>query len=387
MLKHTAPRSKILHIITGLGTGGAEMMLRRLITMQDPEAVHEVISLRGLGTVAPQLQKDGITVTSIDMFGIASPLAFVRLVRAIRRARPDLVQTWLYHADILGGLAARLAGIRAIVWGVRTADIRKGISLSRSAAAMLGLGAKLSRKLPRRVIYVAEAARLTHEAAGYDPAKSVVIHNGFIVPEEADLQRDGPAFRREIGVPAEALLIGTAGTFTAQKNQIGFVNACAALLARKPDLHLVLIGRGNDPQNHALVLAVAATGQADRIHLIGERRDMSACLSALDLFCLASSGEGFPNVVGEAMVAGTLPLVTDVGDAALLVGDTGTVVPPNDATALADALAAICDLPRETLAERGRRARQRIMDQFTMPRTKERYSALYREILMQKDRR
>lgn len=296
---------KILHIITGLRTGGAEMMLYRLTTMSDAGAKHEVISLRGLGTVGARLRDAGITVTSFDMFGRSAPLAFVRLVAAIRLSRPDIVQTWLYHADVIGSLAARMAGVRRIVWGVRTADTRRGISLSRTAYAMLHASARLSRYLPHHIVYVAEAARLSHEAVGYDPTKAVVVHNGFDLPGDAACEEGRRIVRAEIGVSPYALLIGTAGTFTAQKNQVGFIAACAPLLARRLDIHLVLIGHGNDAGNLALAEAVATTGHADRIHLLGERRDVTACLAALDLFCLASSGEGFPNVVGEAMAAGT----------------------------------------------------------------------------------
>lgn len=372
---------KILHIITGLRTGGAEMMLYRLTTMSNPDVTHEVISLRGSGTVGARLREAGIAVISLDLFGCSTPLALMRLATAIRRSRPDVVQTWLYHADVIGGLAARAAGVRHIVWGVRTADTRRGISLSRTAYAMLRASARLSRSLPRRIVYVAEAARISHEAVGYNPGKAVVIHNGFDLPDEAACVEGRRAVRAELGVPAEALLIGTAGTFTAQKNQTGFVNACAPLLARRPDLHVVLIGHGNEKGSPVLAEAVAATGHADRVHLLGERRDVTACLAALDLFCLASRGEGFPNVVGEAMAAGTPALVTDVGDAALLVGDAGTVVPVDNPDALAGALAVLADLPPDALAERGRVARARIASQYTMDQVKDRYLMLYRSLL------
>lgn len=372
---------KILHIITGLNTGGAEMMLLRLTTAQAQDVEHEVFSLRGMGTVGVRLAEAGVKVTSLNMFGRRTPIAVARLVAAIRGSRPDLVQTWLYHADVIGGLAARLAGIRTIVWSIRTADVRIGIGLSRSAGAMFKASAPLSRWLPRRIIYVAEAARIAHEAAGYDPARSTVIQNGFALPAAADRASNGRRIREEIGVPPEALLIGTAGTFNAQKNQLGFVQACGPLLARRKDVHVALMGRGNDVDNVQLAQAADATGHPDRIHLLGERRDISDCLSALDLFCLASRGEGFPNVVGEAMAVGTPSLVTDVGDAALLVGDTGKVVAADAPDALAGALAELADLPRGALADLGARARERIARNFTMDQVTERYLMLYRSLL------
>lgn len=377
---------KVLHVITGLGTGGAEIMLERLTTLSGPEVQHEVISLRGMGTVGERLRAAGIRVFSIDMVGTSAPRAFARLVVAVRRSRPDVVQTWMYHADVIGGLAARIASVRAIAWGVRTADIRPGISLKRGAMLMLRTSAWLSRSLPQRIVYVAEAARRSHEEVGYDPAKSTVIHNGFALPDRAALIPVAAEIRKAAQIPANALLIGTAGTFTAQKNQVGFVAACAPLLQRRDDVHIALIGRGCDASNPVLTAAIAATGVPGRFHLLGERRDVPACLVALDLFCLASRGEGFPNVVGEAMAVGTPVLVTDVGDAALLVGEMGSVVPADDAPALAAGLAGLADLPRAELAARGAAARTRIEGNFTMAQAKDRYLMLYRSLLAERDR-
>lgn len=377
---------KLLHIITGLGTGGAEIMLERLTTLSKEGVRHEVISLRGMGTVGERLRAAGIVVTSIDMVGLSIPIAFVRLVAAIRRSRPDVVQTWMYHSDVIGGLAAWVAGVRSIAWGVRTADIRLGISLKRGTILMLRASAQLSRRLPQRIVYVAEAARRSHEGAGYDPAKSVVIPNGFALPDRATLAPAAAAIRQAAGIPTDALLVGTAGTFTAQKNQVGFVAACAPLMAARADVHVALIGRGSDADNPVLAEAIAASGAPERIHLLGERRDVAACLVALDLFCLASQGEGFPNVVGEAMAVATPVLVTDVGDAALLVGDTGTVVPSNNVDALAGAVAELANLPRGILAERGAAARARIEQHFTMAQAKDRYLMLYRSLLAERNR-
>lgn len=377
---------KVLHIITGLGTGGAEIMLERLTTMSGQEVRHEVISLRGMGAVGERLRAAGIAVSSIDMAGLSTPRAFARLIGAVRRSRPDVVQTWMYHADVIGGLAARIAGVRRIAWGVRTADVRPGISLKRGAMLMLRASARLSRRLPQQIVYVAEAARQSHEDAGYDPAKSVVIHNGFALPDRAALTQAAAAIRDAAGIPADALLIGTAGTFTAQKNQVGFIAACAPLLLRRNDVHIALIGRGSDASNAVLTAAIAASGMPGRIHLLGERRDVPACLVALDLFCLASRGEGFPNVVGEAMAVATPVLVTDVGDAALLVGETGVVVPADDPHALATGLAELVGLPRADLAARGAEGRERIKRHFTMAQAKDRYLMLYRSLLAERER-
>lgn len=377
---------RVCHIITDLQAGGAELMLKRLVTDSAADVQHRVISLRTLGTVGPELMAMGVDVRAMGMAGLRTVSAFARLRADLRADRSDLVQTWLYHADVIGGLAARAAGVRSVVWGVRTADTRAGVSLSRGARAMLRASALLSRGVPSRVVYVAHAARTVHEAQGYDPARSVVIHNGFIIPSGEQRAAGRARVRRDLGVHDDQVLIGTAGSFTPQKNQIGFVAACGVLTARYPNAQFVLIGRRNDTDNAELVEAIARTGHPDRFHVLGERRDMPDCLAALDLFCLASRGEGFPNVVGEAMAVATPCVVTDVGDAALLVAHTGTVIPPDSPDALAAALDAQLALGVDERTRQGQAARARIEVEFSLAAARARYLTLYRSLMEQHGR-
>jgi glycosyltransferase involved in cell wall biosynthesis len=373
----------VLHIITNLATGGAELMLERLVRHQNESGRHEhkVISLQGLGQVGPRLQAAGIPVETMGITGpVGLVTGFVRLVRAIARIRPDIVQTWMYHSDLIGGLAARLAGHRLILWGVRVMDISPELGLSRSVMWSRRICARLSRRVPRRIVYVAESARKVHEPLGYAPEKSVVIPNGYSVPSADASAEARRRVRAELGLAEDAILIGSAGRFSPQKGYRGFVASAAAISSRFPNARFLLLGREVDWENEALSGWIRDAGLADRFHLLGERRDVLERLAALDIFALYSLGEGFPNVVAEAMSVGVPCVVTDVGDAALLVGDTGIVIQPRDLDGLTGALERLICAGAVERRRLGDSARRRVEDNFSLSAVAERYSSLYDEV-------
>lgn len=369
----------ILHVLPDLGVGGAELMMKRLVEshLGDPRYEHRVVSLRSAGPVGAMLQAKGVRVEALGIESAAGAVpTLLRLVRIIRSARPDIVQTWMYHSDLLGGLAARLSGCRRIVWGVRASDINVGVAPS--TRLVRRLCRRLSSIVPTKIVYVAEAARRVHEQLGYDDNKGVVIPNGFLVPQSLP-DRDG--FRRTLGLPPGTILVGAAGRFNALKDFGTFVRAAAQVVAAHSNVHLVMAGRELDAQNTELAGWIAETGYADHFHLLGERSDLPDVLASLDLFCLSSLNEGLPNVVGEAMALGVPCVVTDAGDAALLAGDTGLVVPPADPSALAGALEAMIRMSGEERRERGRRARDRIVRCFSMEAIQARFEHLYGELV------
>jgi Glycosyltransferase Family 4 len=171
---------KVLHIIVGLETGGAELMLQRLITHQDIKSIttHEVISLTQIGKVGILLKQRNVTVHALQMTGALSfPVVLFALRRLIIRLHPDIVQTWMYHADLLGGIAAKWAGVRHILWGVRTTNVAAGGS--RSTWVVRRICAWLSYFVPDSIVCAAEASRLAHVAIGYDTRRMHVVPNGF----------------------------------------------------------------------------------------------------------------------------------------------------------------------------------------------------------------
>ena len=373
---------KVLHVIGALGVGGAELMLKRLIEAHraDSSIQHTVIALTSFNEVGRQLQAAGVVVEALGMRSIRhAPVALWRLVRRLRQLRPDIVQTWMYHADLIGGLAARIAGVKSVIWGIRNTDL--SISSSRATAGVRWLCARLSCWVPHTIVCAAEASRRVHMALGYCADRMVVVPNGFDITRLQATPMQAARLRTECGFASGAVVIGTLGRFNADKDQQNFVRAAGLLASKHPTVHFLMVGRECDAANAELMSWINAAGLTDRFALLGERSDAPVCLAAMDVFCLSSRTEGFPNVVGEAMAMRKSCVVTDVGDAAYLLGDCGVVVRKEDAQGLADGLAQVLSLPATELAALWQRAHERIASEFTMDRTRERFEAVYASVL------
>jgi len=315
---------KILYVITGLATGGAEMMLLKVLGRLDRQRFSpHVISLTSLGELAPRIAALGIPVEAVGMKpGVPNLLDFFRLVRKLKRLNPDVVHTWMYHADLLGGLAARLAGVSAVGWCIRNSNLDKD-KTKFSTRAVVRLCALTSKWVPLRILSCSEQARQVHVVCGYAAEKMVVVPNGFDLtrfkPDEDARKR----IRTELGIEVDTPLVGLIGRFDPQKNQAGFFEAAGVLHRRMPHAHFVLAGQGIDVSNAALMQAAARAGVLAKSHLLGLRNDIPALMAAVDVLASSSYGEAFPNVLGEAMACGVPCVVTDVGDSAYIVGDTG----------------------------------------------------------------
>lgn len=369
----------ILHLITGLSDGGAEAVLYRLCT-HDAENRHVVVSMMDEGKYGPLLRAAGVAVHCLGMpRGRVTVRGLWRLWRLLRAERPTVVQTWMYHADLVGGVLARLAGVRAVCWGIHHSNLEPGKS-RRATIWVARLDARLSRWVPAAIVCCAAQARDVHVRLGYAAEKFVIIPNGYDVgrfrPDAAARAR----LRAEWGVPDGVPLLGMVARFDPQKDHANLLAACARLQASGADFAAVLVGTGCDAGNAALVQQLAAAGLTQRVRLLGRRDDVPAVMAALDLHVLSSLGEAFPNVLAEAMACGTPCVTTDVGDAAQIVGETGWVVPPRDADALAAAIgAALRERAEQPAAWAGRRraARERVVEHFDIERMAGAYRAVW----------
>ena len=354
-------------------------MLARLIETHQrtsPWLQHDVISLTTHGEIGARLTQAGISVRALGMVsGFFAPVALLRLFLLLRRDRPDIVQTWMYHADLLGGVAARLAGIQTVLWGVRTSDITKG-----GAGFTRGirwLCARLSWIVPKRIICVAEAARQLHIGVGYREDIMMVIPNGLDVEQMIATPSTAVSLRAEKLIPFDALVVGMVGRFNAVKGQQNFVKAAGLIALRNTNVRFLMVGHGCDEFNSVLAGWIAKTGCPECFVLTGARKDVSTCLEVMDIFALPSRTEGFPNVLAEAMAMRLPCVTTDVGDAALVLGDCGEVVPPDNPEALARAVEHIMSLSHYQRSVLGLAARQRIEQEFSMIRCAQQFAAVY----------
>ena len=368
----------MVHVITGVTMGGAEMMLFRLLARCDRSRFSPtVLSLLAPGAVGERISALGVPLLTLGMRQ-EQPLsrAMLRLVPIARSLRPSLLQGWMYHGNLAASACALLAGRLPVIWNVRHSlhDLRCENRLTRG---FIRVGAALSSST-RAIIYNSRLSASQHEALGYEPERTVVIPNGF----DCRLFRPRPEMaqrlRREAGIDPGRVVIGMVARCHPQKDPFTLIKATALLARRGINVHVLIIGTDFDAGNAPVVRAIAEAGLAGRISLLGERHDIPDLVAGLDIAVLPSAwGEGFPNVLGEAMACGVPCVTTDIGDSAWIVGRTGIVVPPRDPEAMADALERVVALGPDERRQLGAAARARVIEHFEVDDIVGRYEALY----------
>ena len=372
-------RISIAHLITGTSTGGAETMLYKLVSRIDREKFDiSVISMTTAGEVGRRMIDEGVPFHSLDASRSGLDLsAFVRLIRVLRRTGPDIIQTWMYHADLAGGLAARLARSIPVAWNIRHSDLDPG-HMKKRTIRVAKWCAWLSRHLPERIVCCSRASMETHAAIGYDRNRMVVIPNGFdtslFIPDSGARS----SVRKELGLDRNTPLVGLVARYHPQKDHATFFRAAGILHAGMPGVRFVLCGKGVTAENRDLAVLTGEAGLEGSVFLLGRRADIPRIQASLDIASsAASSGEGFPNIIGEAMSCGVPCVVTDVGDSAEIVGDCGVVVEAGDPEALASGWKKILDMKRDAGAALGERCRERIEKKFEIGAVTARYEVLY----------
>jgi len=312
---------------------------------------------------------------------LPGPASAWRLIRLVRNLRPDVIQGWMYHANLAAQLAGALnTGPVPVVWNIRGSSyvLRNEKPLT---AATIWLGAKLS-KLPVKIINNSKVSAVEHEQRlAYCAEKRHIIPNGFDTDLFTPSAEARISVRSELGLAEDALLIGLVARYHTMKDHANFLEAAAVLLKTHPRVHFVLAGEGIDIHNKNLLELINRFGVSSQVHLLGERSDTARITAALDIASSSSAfGEGFPNVVGEAMACGIPCVVTDVGDSGWIVGETGRVVPPRDALALAGAWQELIEIGDEQRQALGKEARRRVLKNFSLDAIVRQYEALYEQV-------
>jgi glycosyltransferase involved in cell wall biosynthesis len=374
---------RVTHIITDLDTGGAEMMLFNLLAGFNRDSINSrVISLTDLGVISDKISSLGVPVRSLGMkAGLPNTRGVARLIRWLREDPPDLIQTWMYHSDLIGGLAGKLAGNIPVIWGIHnsTLDIQHS---KRSTIWTVKVCAVLSHSLPRQIINCSETARKIHISLGYAANKMVVIPNGFRLDDFHPDPAARNSVREELGIARDALLIGLIARFNPQKDHQNFIDAAKLVLDQFPSVRFLLCGDGICWENPELTGWIKRTGYTENFYLLNLRTDIPRLTAALDLAVSSSAyGEAFPLVVGEAMACGVPCVVTNVGDSPNIIDDTGKVVPPRDSQALAYEIVNMLRLSPDERSRLGQLARSRVEDQFDIRAIVSKYEQLYRDEL------
>lgn len=358
---------KILHIITGLNDGGAEASLYRLCNT-DKLQQHSVISLMDLGKYGSLLEQAGIPVICLNMpRGRITITGLLRLWHTIRNQKPDVVQTWMYHADLIGGSVAKLCGVKAIFWGIHHCNLTHG-TVKNSTRIVAKACSFLSKFIPDVIISCSRKSVSTHQFLGYEKHKFQVIPNGYDLTQYSPDRASGLELRKQWNIDKDIPLIGMVARFDPQKDHNTLIRSLGILKRNQKKFHCVLVGSGMEITNIELLEWIKDENIEENTTLLGRRSDIPSVMNALDIHVLSSLGEAFPNVLAEAMACGTPCVTTDVGDAAFIVGDSGWVVRPHEPQLLAHDL----DFALEALKEselwllRQQAARERILNNFSL---------------------
>ena len=328
---------KVLHIITGLNNGGAEGVLYRLVT-HDKNNEHIVISLMDEGKYGPLLMNKDISVHCLNMSqGQPSIKSIFKLYKLVKTVEPDVVQTWMYHADLIGGVVAKSLGIKKIFWNIRQSNFDSRHTKS-STIKIAKICAKLSAFIPSKVISCSNIAVDIHINLGYSSNKIITIGNGYNLADFKENKNELETLKESLNLRGHPIL-GMVGRFDPQKNHEGLLQALSTVKKRGYKFDCLLVGKDLNSENIKLLKLIQQLGLEEDIYLLGQRTDIPNIMHLLDIHILSSSyGEGFPNVLAEAMACGTPCIATDVGDSRLIVDKYGLIVEPNNTESLSEAI-------------------------------------------------
>jgi glycosyltransferase involved in cell wall biosynthesis len=376
---------RIAHVITGLGAGGAERMLCNLALGLDRSRFEShVIALSREQTLAGTLRGGGIPVTIAGAHAYKSlglgPLH--RVLQILRAERPDIVQTWMFHADLVGGIAGRIVGA-PVIWNIRASLADSGwhpLASSVRQRVIARVCAVLSGAIPRYIVS-SSLANVSRSLRGYRREKICIINNGV----DVDLFKPDPGsraqLRSELGVGEDTPLVGMVTRFHPVKDFGTFLSAARQVVEAHPRVRFLLCGSGMQLENDALTRIIRSHGLERTVLRLGFREDVARVFTALDVHIVSSKSEGFGNVLMEAMAAGVPCVATDVGEARFIAGDTGSIVPRGNPAALASAARQLIDLPPLEMAALRVKARERVVGHFTMKTMIDRYANLYESVV------
>jgi glycosyltransferase involved in cell wall biosynthesis len=369
------PRNTILHVIVGLNDGGAEAVLYRLCS-GDTLNKHIVISMMDEGKYAELLNKAGVVVHCLNMErGCVTLGGLLLMFKLIRLYKPVAVQTWMYHADLVGGVIARLLGVPIVSWGLHHANLSPDAVKSKTRM-IAGLCAFVSSWVPDVIVSDSHEAVRVHTQLGYLRQKFLVIPNGVDLANFAPDAVARERFRLEITPGYTNFILGVVARFDPQKDHANLFAALSAMKKLGHEFRCVLVGTGMEATNELLMDLLAKEDILDCVILLGRRGDINHVMNAIDLHVLPSYSEAFGNVLVEAMACGTPCVCTNVGDMPLIVGENGWVVPARDSKALADALIAakqMFEFYPEAWGVRQNEARERALKEFSVEQMRASY--------------
>lgn len=351
---------KIIHVITGLGSGGAENMLYKLLKYSDKEKFyHEVISLMDKGVLEEELINEKI---KIHVLNISKKNFLTSLLKAKKICKDfDIVNTWLYHADILGFIISKILLNKQLIWNIRHSNLDKDVN-KKMTLNIIKINSLLSKKVDC-ITYNSHKALETHSSFGYKNKNNIVIPNGFELDKFKYDANKREIIRKELGMDDECKVLITVGRWDIQKDYCTLIKSLNKVKKKFRNFKMIMVGTNLDKNNSELQDLIIKHDLMENMILLGRRNNVNELLSAADCYISSSLGESFSNSIGEAMACELHCIVTDVGDSKYIVGETGIVVPAKSYLELAGR---INELLEKQKIHRNLHARDRILNKFSI---------------------
>ncbi|MEA3477847.1 MAG: glycosyltransferase [Bacteroidota bacterium] len=367
----------ICHITTGLNIGGAEMFLVNLASALKSHGYKQtIISLLGEGDLSDKVKNENIELIHLGINRYPwTWWLILKLPFLLRRVSPDIVQTWLYHADLIGGLAAMFIKTK-LIWNVRQTDISVKNN-KREIVFIARITALLSKYLPIKIICCSESVKTSHIDIGYNESRIVVIPNGCDTSLYKYDKGRRETIRSALSIDENDVAIGRFGRFDPQKDYKNFILAADKIQSLHQGVWFLVAGENISYENPTLMKWINRCLVPEHFVLLGKRNDLPDLYQAVDIMVSSSLGEGFPNVIAEAMSSEVPSVVTDVGESGGLVGDAGRVVPKEDSKKLADACLELINIGETERRKLGEAARSRIVNFYSLDRSVTEYRELY----------
>lgn len=370
---------KVCIIISNLNIGGAELSMYKILCELNNDIEFLVISLSKGGVLSKDVEKLGIKIYCLDFKNYFYKSIF-SLFNILKIEKPNVVHTWMYHSDLIGGIIAKLANVKFIIWSIRNTDLIKGTGFS---TRLIGFAnAIFSYFIPNKILVVSNSAMIKHCKYKYCSRKMVVIPNGFSPPIKIYSHEENILFREQLGFEDSSVLIGSVGRFNEYKDHQTFIKSALVLLnlvEKSANIHFLIIGK--NVNNASLHTIIQETPYVDRFHFFDETNYLNKYYSILDIFCLHSISEGFPNVLAEAMLVGCVCVSTDVGDSRIILNDDQRIIPPQSPILLAKKLLETINLNKIEKEEIKSRNAERITTTYSLQKMKESYLKIYNQKL------
>tara|TARA_Y100000991_G_scaffold73895_2_gene55616 strand:- start:8253 stop:9383 length:1131 start_codon:yes stop_codon:yes gene_type:complete len=365
-------KSKIVYIINSTDVGGAENIFFNVVKELSKKDI-VIISLTCQGYYGKELKNKGFTVYSINMKkNIFILFQIFKLFYLINIHRPEIVHTWLYHSNLIGGIIAKLSRVKKIYWSIHH-DYEYSNMLMMIEMKLLSV---LSHLIPNKIIYCSYSSKENHIKNGYSQFESSIIENGICLSKFKSDSILRTKIRAKLKIKNDCFLLGNISRYHPLKDHDTLLKSLTYLKLKSKSFRCILIGNGLTEKNIDLVKKIEKYNLSKEIILYGSSNKIHQLINAFDLYILSSKSESFPVTLLESMASGVPCISTNVGDAKNIIGNSGWIVNPKDHYELGNCIAKIID-KRDLLQEKSKLSKERVKEFFSLERMNYRYKKLY----------